>query len=394
MDSVTYSKLKNKADIVQKTSTINNFNPDDDELIADVLLNADGTTTTNTTYFLTGYIEVEQGDILLISQDKSVPHIPSIRGYAFYDENKALINAESATSGLNSSTVYDYEIDTRYAVTRDVDVDCYYVRLCLRTLAIPSMMIEIVNSSYNPRKNDYVAYTGTTKLTQDVSINLEDAYKKSPWKEKKSVWNGDSITAEYIPYSGETAIGYNSFVAEYFDMQFLNEAIGGSTISVDQNDTTSRDPIVLRYSTMPPGDLIIIAGGINDWFYAHTALGTMADRTNFTFYGALHNLCLGLKEKYIGKQLLFLTPIKRSQDPITEPDGVNTNGDTLKDYTDTIIEVCAYYGIPVLDMFRECQLNPHIVSYKTAYQPDGAHPNTAGHQYMAERVIGYLKQLN
>lgn len=375
--------------IVEKSSTYNQFNQNDEYLISDVVLNEDGTTTTNTAYFLSGFIEVKQGDVLLISQDKTAPYLPMLRGYAFYDRDKNLITAESATSGL-TTTVYDHEDDERYAVTRDVDVDCYYARLCMRMPAIPSLMVEVVDGDYKPRKNDYVAFKPITTFSQNIA---KKDYLESIWNDKVSVWNGDSITAEYIVYPGNIPIGYNRIVAETYGMDFINEAIGGSTISVNQNDETLRDPLVLRYGTMPDGDLIVIAGGTNDWFYAHTQLGTRNDRTNYTFYGALHNLCLGLKEKYIGKQLLFLTPIKRSQNEINTEEGTNANGNTLKEYADAIIDVCGYYGIPVLDMYRECPLNPNIEKYKTTYMPDGVHPNTEGHKLMSQRVIGYLKQL-
>ena len=60
-------------------------------------------------------------------------------------------------------------------------------------------------------------------------------------------------------------------------------------------------------------EIIIVAAGTNDWNYAWTPLGDMASRTNYTFYGALHNLCIGLLNKYIGKTIIFMTPIKRKK---------------------------------------------------------------------------------
>jgi lysophospholipase L1-like esterase len=135
-------------------------------------------------------------------------------------------------------------------------------------------------------------------------------------------------------------------------------------------------------------ELIVIAAGTNDHTYALAPLGTFDDRTPFTFYGALHLLCLGLLERYIGKQLVFATPIKRHNGNY-----INKRGESLELYADTIKEVCAHYGIPVLDMFRECTLNPGIPSQLAAFFDDTSHPNQAGHAIMARRWIGYLKQL-
>ena len=88
-----------------------------------------------------------------------------------------------------------------------------------------------------------------------------------------------------------------------------------------------------------------------------------------------------------------MTPIKRSQPPYETPTSKNTNGKTLKEYGDIIKEVCGFYGIPVLDMFHEVTINPHITTQKEQFIPDGTHPNQLGQELMAKRLTGYLKQL-
>lgn len=107
--------------------------------------------------------------------------------------------------------------------------------------------------------------------------------------------------------------------------------------------------------------------------------------------GALHNLCYGLVEKYSGKNVVFMTPIKRG----TDANLLNSLNLTLQQYVDMVKEVCGYYGIPVIDMFRECTLNPSIPSQKTAFfkTGDDTHPNLEGQKIITSRVYGYLKQL-
>lgn len=150
-----------------------------------------------------------------------------------------------------------------------------------------------------------------------------------------------------------------------------------------------RYPIIWRYQEMPAdADLIVIAGGTNDHCYALTPTGTFEDRTPFTFYGAMHQLCLALLDTYVGKQIVFATPIKRHSG-----NHINSRGESLEQYADMIKEVCAFYGIPVLDMFRECTLNPGIPTQFAAFFADTSHPKQSGHEMMARRWTGYLKQL-
>jgi lysophospholipase L1-like esterase len=356
-----------------KPTTRNLYNPNAPTREAGKLLNADGTTTANATYEITEYIDISGAEKVFISRTNTGPNA-MVRGFAFYDTNKVWLNGESKSDG---STV----------IPLTVPANAVYVRVC-HNPADTNYQIE-----KGSRKTDYVAYSELPTIDETkVNFPKPDSVL-TPLKGKKVVFNGDSITEGYIPYSGENYYKYADRVADAFGMTISNHAIGGSTIAVKESVPTERDPIVTRYSSMADGDLIIIAAGTNDWQYNHTPLGTMADRTNYTFYGALHNLCLGLVEKYSGKQIMFMTPIKRSQDPYLTPESVNGNGKTLKEYADIIKEVCGYYGIPVLDMFRECPLNPAISTQKTVYVPDGTHPNTAGHGIMARRVIGFLKQL-
>jgi len=211
------------------------------------------------------------------------------------------------------------------------------------------------------------------------------------WKGKVLNVIGDSITA-----TGAGTTNFADVVAASLGMTANNYGINGSEIAVIEATPSVRDPIVTRYVDMTDtADLVIVAGGTNDWQYDLCPFGVFTDRTNYTFYGALHSLCVGLLEKYVGKIVMFMTPIKRMQDPLLTQESINENSEkTLYEYCNAIKEVCAYYGIPVLDMNRECSLDPHIPSQFTLYFDSyGTHPNAAGHAIMAKRLEGFIKSL-
>lgn len=61
----------------------------------------------------------------------------------------------------------------------------------------------------------------------------------------------------------------------------------------------------------PEADVIVVFGGTNDFGHGDAPLGTMSDRTPYTFYGACHVLIRKLLERYPEAELVFMTPLHR-----------------------------------------------------------------------------------
>ena len=135
-------------------------------------------------------------------------------------------------------------------------------------------------------------------------------------------------------------------------------------------------------------DVVVIFGGTNDYGHGDAPLGTMDDRTDDTFYGALHLLYLDLLKKYPDARLLVMTPLHR----VGEKAHINEMGKPteadLETYVNIIEEVAAYYAIPVLDLYRTSGLQPEVPMLRERYNPDGLHPNDAGN----ERIYRRLKE--
>lgn len=121
--------------------------------------------------------------------------------------------------------------------------------------------------------------------------------------------------------------------------------------------------------------------------------------TKSTFCGAMHTICQKLLDAYKGKNkdFVFVTPIKRYQTNTWEckyPEDKNSKGQSLKDYVDAIIEICEYYSIPVIDLYRISGMNPHIdTSLFGDTDGKAVHPNLEGHKRMASFVIGFLESI-
>ena len=86
---------------------------------------------------------------------------------------------------------------------------------------------------------------------------------------------------------------------------------------------------------------------------------------------------------------MFITPLHRENEN-TENE---SNGLALKAYVDKIRETAEFYSIPVLDLYASGGIMPDNARQKEMYCPDGLHPNDAGNEKIAKRLIGFLKTL-
>lgn len=323
-----------------------------------------------TGYFRTGYLPVTAGNTYKSNVGRNI---------AWYTRAKVYISGASGT-GIQSGLIAP-ENAAYLAISVNVSSD---------GISNPADL-------YCADANNY----GTTKT---IIKNL------AAWCSGKKInWIGDSIV---------DGNDFDEEVCSALDLTKLTTdgtggdgGINGSTIALKYDGTDGRNALCVRYANMPNNaDIIAVSCGTNDWMYAWCPIGTIDDAddgtSNTTFYGALKTLCKGLIDKYPQKVIFFTTPIKRAQafeggnggeytqdGVMTTPFSRNKYGKTLGDYADIITEVCGYYSIPVLDMYRESLLNPSITTQQNMFDNVYTHPNTTGQRIMARRVCGWLTQL-
>jgi hypothetical protein len=306
-------------------------------------------------------------------------------------------------------------------------------------------------------------YNNALYVFTNNSLVRHEILKSNPLYGKKLYVIGDSIPhGQSMPVpSGATQCShpYPDIIASRFGMQLKNYAIGGSTMAIsplvlggterqyggtvtswsaDRKDTekyyilltgsystsgvgnyggvvyyydgsswvtsgiSARTPLIGRYDIMDnDADIILVAAGTNDFQYNWTSIGTIEDNTPNTFYGAVKLLCEGLLAKYLGKPIIFATPIKRCQTQTTSSDitihnggnygtidSENYYGKTLKEYGEIIKEVCARYSIPVIDLYAESNLNPQLDSQTMLFDVYKTHPTQLGHDVLSRVVAG------
>ncbi len=213
---------------------------------------------------------------------------------------------------------------------------------------------------------------------------------------------GDSITEGVGVVDRENNRFDNIMKRNYGLKAVYNYGIGGSRIA-HQSKPSEKPRFDLcfcgrAYDLNPDADIIVVYGGVNDYFHGDAPFGQMGDTTPATFSGAVRFLMDFITTQYPGKQLVFLTPARFDYDGL--------NGDTpshrpikLPDakpifaYSKIIKDTAALYGIPVFDMFENLGIDPTDPEQKEKYTSDGLHFNDAGHYIIAARLGEFLESL-
>jgi lysophospholipase L1-like esterase len=189
---------------------------------------------------------------------------------------------------------------------------------------------------------------------------------------------GDSITVGYY-----SSYSYADLVCDDMGAVGYNYGISGNTLASDEGNG-----MVDRYGKMHSSDVIVVYGGSND-FYNDVVLGSMTSWDKEEFYGALRNLCSGLKAQYPNAHIVFMTPLHGEFLGMSTSND-NGAGSTMALYVRAIKNVCADYDIPVLDLYDGFAINGD--NYEE-YTSDGLHPNEKGHKKIAEVLESYIRSL-
>ena len=214
------------------------------------------------------------------------------------------------------------------------------------------------------------------------------------WEGKSAVFVGDSIT-----YGSKTKKVYYQYLKESMGLKSATSmSVSGASISATSDYGHTKQPLIDTYLNIPAADLIVVFLGTND--YGHESpLGTMADTTDVSFYGALNVIIPGMQAAYPSSKIVFVTPIHRYGFGSSKITGVafthdstpNGHDATLGDYAAALKVACAAYGVDVIDLYEEYPLDPSDAAVRSQYMTDGLHPNADGHKMMADIMEEHIR---
>ena len=156
--------------------------------------------------------------------------------------------------------------------------------------------------------------------------------------------------------------------------------INGSAYSTTSAYGLEHGPLAQRYTTIPQTDLIFIKLGTND-YYQKTPLGTIEDKEDVSFYGAINFVLDKLKEQCPDSTIILITPIRNHSAQ------KNNIGLSLKEYVDAVKAVGEQRNLPVMDMY-----NSTFDQLTEGFFNDSAHPNKYGNQVMGDALQKWLEE--
>ena len=247
-----------------------------------------------------------------------------------------------------------------------------------------------------------------SSLAQDVIAFIQQPSQEpiNPFSNLKTTWIGDSITAGVGTTSSDNR--YSNRVVKALSMSpsgYQNLGVSGSVISNTRDTSWTIKSFVTRicdeHQIKNGQDLIFILGGVND-LALNIPISTMNEQleyykkngrwNDYTFYGALNRLITYIRENHSESELIYITPIHY------EDENTRHTGNQLKYYVDAIREVCEYYAVPVIDLYKDLPLDPKNQHHKEKYTmngsntaPDGCHPSDLGNELIAKKIVNYLK---
>lgn len=228
---------------------------------------------------------------------------------------------------------------------------------------------------------------------------------------KTIVWDGDSICSGGIGRGS-----WASRIAERNSMICKNYAVGGGTVTentpkcANGNErhcvSTTLEKI---YSEYPNADYIILEGGTNDAdileaLPGSSRMGNIApddfsgnyDRE--TFCGALESVFYRATKYWSGKKIGYIVAQKMGIVP--------NERRRRRMYFDMAVKACRKWGIPYLDLWEGCYLNPCLpwmydksktpeenIAENVMFYTDGQHLTNKGYDFTSEIIEKWIRTI-
>lgn len=211
---------------------------------------------------------------------------------------------------------------------------------------------------------------------------------------------GDSITEGVGARTPDKA--YPSVLSRLTGARVNNYGLSCSRITDITGGLSNPGSFIDRmYAMDKSADLLIVFGGTNDFWFGDCPIGKRTDTQVNTFYGALNKMIPYLKNAHPNADIVFITPYQQSKDadethPYKRSTYNNFGTGTLRQYRTALLDRCEYYGIPVLDLYADYDLNTadnrQALEKYGNFICDGCHLNDAGYDLLARKIYDFIMQ--
>ena len=244
----------------------------------------------------------------------------------------------------------------------------------------------------------------------------------SPLYGKKVVFTGDSICAGI---SDETGVrGWAQRIGEKYAMDWSNKGVSGGTIT--NRIMLPSSPFCIADTDFGESpDYIILEGGTNDadligcqkdangnylkgddgYLIPNESHGTVS-KVNYgstpfntdTFCGAVEYLFERVTSDYAGAKIGFIIAPKMGGWADGRKYNYTAENSVRRRYFETVIALCKKWGIPYIDLWNGCYLNPMVEGHNWGDNPfyknnDMQHLTARGYDYITPMIAGWMETL-
>lgn len=242
------------------------------------------------------------------------------------------------------------------------------------------------------------------RLNNDVA--LKTGFIPNILYGKQIVFDGDSICHGTSAQDGKG--GWAGRIGTKNCMDWYNVSKSGGTITsgLTLSDGSNRhwlsSYIDNIYSKYPDLDYLILEGGTNDadlFINNENGLGTIS-AASYMYSDFDNTADFTQALEYLFSKAIALYPTKKIGfiiAPKMQTSSSNYRTHHRRIFFDRCKEVCEKYGIPCLDLWYGCHLNPTIdyATHENAYYmyTDGQHLSSVGYDYIADIIEAWMKTL-
>lgn len=178
-----------------------------------------------------------------------------------------------------------------------------------------------------------------------------------------------------------------------------NYGFGGTCMSPSVSGENSfYNRMQTMYSEHNNPSAVFVLGGTND-YHNDVPLGTINDVTTDTFYGTLNKMCEYFKENFHTSKVVFCTPIMRvspsngKTETTPANNQTNSNGNSLEQFANAMIEVCHKWALPCFDAYHNSGICPQARNTQNFawFMNDGIHMKQNGHKQLGMRFGEFAK---